>query len=515
MHVWHNVLSVALTGAMAFALLPRSAARAADEAAAPEKVSFYQKIRPILQARCHGCHQPAKPSGEYVMTAFEGLLKGGESESAAVVPGKPEESNLVQMITPVDGKAEMPEGGEPLTGTEIALVVQWIREGATDDTPPGTEARYDREHPPTYVLPPVITSLDFSPDNSLLAVSGYHEVLVHRADGSALVARLVGLSERIESAVFSPDGKRLAVTGGRPARMGEVQIWNVQDQALTLSVPVTYDTVYGASWSPDGKYVAFGCSDNSVRAIDADTGQQVLLQRSPTDWTLDTVFSKDGSHLVSVGRDMTVKLIEFQTQRFVDNITSITPGALKGGIHAVDRHPTRDEIVVGGDDGVPRTYRLYRETARRIGDDSNLLRRFPPLPGRIFGIAVSHDGQYMAAGSSYERSGKVHVYAIKYDLTVPEEIKKIQSKTSDGRTTEERAALDKYHESDVELVAEMAGQKGSVYAVAFRHDGSVVASGGFEGLVRLNDAKTGALIAEFAPVPLDARPNVAQTSAAQ
>ena len=44
-----------------------------------------------------------------------------------------------------------------------------------------------------------LTGIDYSPDGSLLAVSGYHEVLVHKADGSEIVARLVGLSERIES----------------------------------------------------------------------------------------------------------------------------------------------------------------------------------------------------------------------------------------------------------------------------------------------------------------------------
>ena len=38
----------------------------------------------------------------------------------------------------------------------------------------------------------------------------------------------------------------------------------------------------------------------------------------------------------------------------MDNITSITPGVLKGGLNAVARHPTRDEIVVGGADGVAK-----------------------------------------------------------------------------------------------------------------------------------------------------------------
>ena len=56
---------------------------------------------------------------------------------------------------------------------------------------------------------------------------------------------------------------------------------------------------------------------------------------SHNDWVLDTVFSADGSHLISVGRDMAAKLIEVSTQRFIDNITSITPGALKGGLSTV------------------------------------------------------------------------------------------------------------------------------------------------------------------------------------
>ena len=76
----------------------------------------------------------------------------------------------------------------------------------------------------------MITALDFSPDGSLLAVSGYHEVLLHKADGSELIGRLVGLSERIQSLKFSPDGKRLAVAGGSPARMGEIQIWDVRQR---------------------------------------------------------------------------------------------------------------------------------------------------------------------------------------------------------------------------------------------------------------------------------------------
>lgn len=106
----------------------------ADE---PQPVSFYEQIRPIFQAQCHGCHQPARDNGKYVMTDFAKLVAGGESESAAIVPEKPEESYLVDLITPADGQAEMPKGKKPLSEVEVSLIRRWVAEGAKDDTPEG------------------------------------------------------------------------------------------------------------------------------------------------------------------------------------------------------------------------------------------------------------------------------------------------------------------------------------------------------------------------------------------
>src|SRR5262249_61605129 len=127
-------------------------------------------------------------------------------------------------------------------------------------------------------------------------------------------------------------------------------------------VPMTFDTVYGISWSPDGTKLAFGCADNTLRAVDAATGQQVLYQGAHNDWVLGTVFSRDGKYLASVSRDRTVKLTEVTTQRFIDNITSITPGALKGGLSAIARNPEKgDKKVVNEQPGVDNAERLYDE----------------------------------------------------------------------------------------------------------------------------------------------------------
>jgi WD40 repeat protein len=434
-------------------------------------ISYYRDIRPIFQEHCQGCHQPAKRGGEYVMTSFKELVKGGESESAAIVPGNLDDSYLVLMVSPdEDGKAEMPKDKPALAAAQIEKIKAWVKAGAKDDTPESATQRFDKAHPPVYQSPPVITSLDFSPDGSLLAVSGYHEVLLHKADGSELVGRLVGLSERIQSLRFSPDGKRLAVAGGSPARMGEIQIWDVEKQELLISISSTFDTLYGVSWSHDGTKIAFGCGDNTVRAIDAATGQQILFQGAHNDWVLDTVFSTDSSHLVSVSRDRSMKLIEVATQRFVDNITSITPGALKGGLAAVDRHPTKDELIVGGADGQPKLFRMYRpaDKARQIGDDFNKIRDFEPLPGRIYTAEFNHDGSQIVVGSSHDGKGEVRVY-----------------KTDDAK-----------------LLTKFDGQPGAVYSATFRPDGGAIAAGGFEGKVLLIGTGDGKLIKEFVPVPI-------------
>ncbi len=435
----------------------------------PEKVSYFKDVLPILRRNnCTGCHQPAKRGGEYVMTEFASLLKGGESGEPAVVAGKPAESALIAQITPRDGKADMPKDAPPLTAADIATITKWIEQGAIDDTPASNRPQYSADNPPVYHARPVLRSVEYSPDGQLIAVSGYHEVLLHKADGSGVAGRLVGQSERIESAVFSPDGKRLAVTGGSPGRFGEVQIWDVETRELKLSKMVGHDTLYGASWSPDGSMVAFGCPDNSTRAINPETGEQVLFSGAHNDWVLDTIFSAKSDHLITVSRDMSMKLVEVKTQRFIDNITSITPGALKGGLLAIDRHPTNDELLCGGSDGKPQIFKMVRTEARKIGDNANLIKDFAAMPGRVYAVAFNADGTRIVAGSSSDGKGEVRMYNV----------------------------------ADGAMVWKLEVSEGGVYAVDVSPDGTTVSAGGFDGDVRLINANDGTLRTRFTPVQI-------------
>src|SRR5579871_1179114 len=74
------VMKAAMAAALAFSCMSlRAASPPAKEEVHTGPISYYKQIRPILQANCQGCHQPAKAKGEYVMTDFARMLGTGDS----------------------------------------------------------------------------------------------------------------------------------------------------------------------------------------------------------------------------------------------------------------------------------------------------------------------------------------------------------------------------------------------------------------------------------------------------
>ena len=94
-------------------------------------VDFFEKrIRPVLVKRCYRCHSPdaKKVRGGLLLDTREGIRRGGES-GAAVVPGEPKESILLEALRH-EGPEMPPEGKLP--DSVIADFEKWIRGGAVD-----------------------------------------------------------------------------------------------------------------------------------------------------------------------------------------------------------------------------------------------------------------------------------------------------------------------------------------------------------------------------------------------
>ena len=93
-------------------------------------VEFYAQIQPILEASCLECHQGGKPKGGLHLDTLAGALKGGKSDGAAIVPGDPARSSLLARIRSDDPDEMMPPKGHRLAAGDVALIEQWIKEGA-------------------------------------------------------------------------------------------------------------------------------------------------------------------------------------------------------------------------------------------------------------------------------------------------------------------------------------------------------------------------------------------------
>ena len=109
-------------------------ASAVASARAAEKVDFARQVRPLLADKCLACHgqDAAHREAGLRLDQREGALRGGESGRAAVVPGQPEQSELVRRIFATDESERMPppESKKSLTEAEKDLLRRWVLEGA-------------------------------------------------------------------------------------------------------------------------------------------------------------------------------------------------------------------------------------------------------------------------------------------------------------------------------------------------------------------------------------------------
>lgn len=120
------VVGLALAGGLAASPL------LAQDFTLPEKIVFDRDIRPILTNYCIACHGADKAEGGLRLTDRAGALATGESGEPCVVPGKPDASELVKRLHAEDEDTRMPPAdARPLSPRQIALLEQWVREGAT------------------------------------------------------------------------------------------------------------------------------------------------------------------------------------------------------------------------------------------------------------------------------------------------------------------------------------------------------------------------------------------------
>ena len=163
--------------------------------------------------------------------------------------------------------------------------------------------------------------------------------------------------------------------------------------------PVTPAQAYSVAFSPDGRTLASGDFEGTVRLWDVATGRQVGSPLTGhTGPVLAVAFSRDGRTLASGGDDGTVRLWDVATGRPVGGPLTGHPGA----VLSVAFSPDGRTLASGGADGTVRLWDVV--TRRQIGPVTG-------HPGPVLSVAFSPDGRTLASGDA---NGLVRLWNVAY-----------------------------------------------------------------------------------------------------
>ncbi len=235
-----------------------------------------------------------------------------------------------------------------------------------------------------------ILAAAYSPNSEQYAFAGgskENDNLIHVWD-SATNKELKSLPVTggyITDLAFGPDGNQLVAAGSSNA----LEIWNVPDAKLLLTIPLTGDNRYiPVAYSPDGRIIASGNSTGEVQLWDARTGAQIgNTLKAHTGAILSLSFNSDGKWLASASTDKMVIIWDVKTQKPIGK-------PLQGHtdeVWAVKFSPDDQLIATGSTD---RSIRLWNTvTHEPVGQ---------PLLGhtdRVKSLAFTPDGATLVSGS--------------------------------------------------------------------------------------------------------------------
>ncbi len=173
--------------------------------------------------------------------------------------------------------------------------------------------------------------------------------------------------------------------------------------------------VYGAAFTPDGKYVlsSGGDADTTLRLYETDTGKQVRQYPGHTGWVWKVVFSPDGKKIASAGcNDFSFRIWDTESGKPL----LLGANAHKGNVVGIAFSPDGKHLLTSGRDGTVKLWDV---------DTGKLLRTYTGATYNVEAVAFSKDGKRFLAGESKcvhlfdTESGKI-IYRFEFDAK-PEE----------------------------------------------------------------------------------------------
>ncbi|MGA7934709.1 MAG: LpqB family beta-propeller domain-containing protein, partial [Kovacikia sp.] len=317
----------------------------------------------------------------------------------------------------------------------------------------------------------------------------------------------------IGSLAFSSNGKQLAAIAQKSA---QVRVWSTESGALQFELDNAGKTITKQAFSSTGQWIAAASTDHTVRIWQADSGQ-IQTTFSTPDPIYSLEFSPDGKQLLTAGGNA-VRIWQVSTGRSLKVFRHSKP------IYNAAFSPDGQLVATVCEDGSVRLlrvgtgqvlYTLVYPTQSFAGKHSGMTdgKLLKPLSPSSFQVLFSPDGQLLASvGRNHQislwsvTSGQLQTQLDNSDGTGGKEGRDAIAFSPDSQrlvTASQESGNDRltnsvriWNAQTGRQIENLRGDSGQVESVQFSPDGSLIATGSADGLVRLWAAEMGS---EFPP----------------